>query len=542
VVVHPLLHITDLHHLSQDFVTSLLSVMHVPEPCSYSQAKDSPEWTAAMDKELEALEANGTWRLTVLPPTARALTSKWVYRVKFRPDGSIERYKARLVIRGFQQIKDKDYKHTFSPVAKLTTVRIFISLATAKGWPLHQLDINNAFLHGFIDEEVYMYPPEGYHKAAPGQVCKLERSLYGLKQASRQWNLELTKFLTRHGFHQSKSDYSLFTKVSGGLCTFILVYVDDLLITGDDSQNIVQIKSLLHEAFTIKDLGLARYFLGIEIARSSSGTLLNQRKYILDILSNVGLTAAKPAKVPMVKGLKLSTTEGTPLPNPEVYRRIVGRLLYLTLTRPDISYVVQHLSQFLQTPRKPHYDAALHVLRYLKGTVHRGLFYPKDTTLQISAYCDADWGNCRMSARSLTGYCVFLGSSLISWKTKKQKTVAKSTAEAEYRSMSATTSELEWISYILHDLQVPVSLPFTLYCDNQAALHIAENPVFHERTKHLRIDCHYTRDKILEGFLQTAHVSSHDQLADIMTKPLSESQHFFISSKLGLLDTPPIPA
>jgi len=186
VVVHPLLHTADLHYLSQDFVTSLLSVMHVAEPYSYSQAKESPEWTATMDKELEALEANGTWRLTALPPKARALTSKWVYRVKFRPDGSIERYKARLVIRGFQQIKDKDYKHTFSPVAKLTTVRIFIALATAKGWPLHQLDINNAFLHGFIDEEVYMYPPEGYHKAAPGQVCKLERSLYGLKQASRQ--------------------------------------------------------------------------------------------------------------------------------------------------------------------------------------------------------------------------------------------------------------------------------------------------------------------------------------------------------------------
>jgi len=330
-------------------------------------------------------------------------------------------------------------------------------------------------------------------------------------------------------------------KVSRGLCTFILVYVDDLLITGDNSKTIVQINALLHEALTIKDLGLARYFLGIEIARSSSGTLLNQRKYILDILFDAGLTAAKPAQFPMAKGFKLSIEEGTLLPNPEAYRRIVGRLLYLTLTRPDISYAVQHLSQFLQAPKKPHYDAALHVLRYLKGTVNKGLFYPKDSGLQVTAYCDADWGNCRMSARSLTGYCVFLGSSLVSWKTKKQKTMAKSTVEAEYRSMSATTSELEWISYILHDLQVPVSLPFTLYCDNKVALHIAENPVFHETTKHLRIDCHYTRDKLLEGFLKTAHVSSQDQLADIMTKPLSESQHNFIGSKLGLMGTPPTP-
>ena len=186
-------------------------------------------------------------------------------------------------------------------------MRIFIALATAKGWPLHQLDINNAFLHGFIDEEVYMFPPEGYTKALPGQVCKLERSLYGLKQASSQWNLELSKFLFTQGFTQSKSDYSLFIKVSQGLCTFILVYVDDLLITGDGIQSISHIKAQLHEAFTIKDLGLARYFLGIEIARSAAGTFLNQGKYIMDILTDARLTAAKLAKFPMAKGLKLSS-------------------------------------------------------------------------------------------------------------------------------------------------------------------------------------------------------------------------------------------
>ena len=340
-----------------------------------------------MEKELAALEANGTWRLTTLPPHKKALTSKWVYKVKYRPDGSIERYKARLVIRGFQQIKDRDYKHTFSPVAKLTTVRVFIALATAKGWPLHQLDINNAFLHGFLDEEVYMYPPEGYDKAKPGQVYKLERSLYGLKQASRQWNVELTKFLLQQGFLQSKSDYSLFTKASAGHFTFILVYVDDLLIAGDDDHSIAAIKAKLHEAFTIKDLGHARYFLGIEIARSHTGTFVNQRKYIMDILTDAGLTAAKPARFFVVKGLQLSTETGELLSSPKTYRRIVGRLLYLTLTRPDISYAVQHLSQFLQAPRQPHYEAAIHVLRYLKGTIHKGLFYSAANDMRVTAYC-----------------------------------------------------------------------------------------------------------------------------------------------------------
>jgi len=234
------------------------------------------------------------------------------------------------------------------------------------------------------------------------------------------------------------------------------------------------------------------------------------------------MTGCKPAKFPLPQGLKLSSITGPVLDDPEPYRRLIGRLLYLTLTRPDISYAVQHLSQFLRSLAEPHYQAVVHVLRYLKGTVNKGLFYPADCDLCLHAYCDADWGSCRFSARSVTGYCVFLGSSLISWKTKKQKTVAKSSAEAEYMAMSATTSELEWIAQLLQDFCIPLHLPIPLYCDNKAAMHIAANPVFHERTKHLRIDCHYTRDKLLEGFLQTSYVPSRNQLADMFTKRLGE--------------------
>ena len=235
-----------------------------------------------------------------------------------------------------------------------------------------------------------MLPPEGYTKAAPDQVCKLVRSLYGLKQASRQWNLELSRFLVSKGFKQSKSDYSLFSRESHGRYTHILVYVDDLLVSGDDEAGILMIKQALHTAFTIKDLGLVRFFLGIEISKSATGTFLNQRKYTLDILKDAGLTGTKPARFPMPKGLKLSTDIGDPLSNPEIYRRIIGRLLYLTITRPDISYVVQNLSQFLQQPRVPHYQAALHVLRYLKGTPNKGLYYPTDNSLQLVTYSDAD--------------------------------------------------------------------------------------------------------------------------------------------------------
>ncbi|WOG98596.1 hypothetical protein DCAR_0417940 [Daucus carota subsp. sativus] len=250
----------------------------------------------------------------------------------------------------------------------------------------------------------------------------------------------------------SSQDYSLFTKMTGKSFTAIVVYVDDLLVTGNDLDAINSIKTLLHQKFTIKDLGDLKYFLGVEVLRTSDGIHLNQRKYILDLLAAAHLSDCNSADFPLSKGLHLSTNDVPKLPDPEKYRRIIGKLLYLNLTRPDISYAVQQLSQFLQAPAQPHYEAALHVLRYLKGTLNVGLFYKADCPLHLTAYSDADWGTCSFSAKSLSGYAVFLGSSLISWKTKKQKTVSKSSAESEYRSMSYTTSELIWIEGLLQDL------------------------------------------------------------------------------------------
>lgn len=446
------------------------------------------------------------------------------------------RHKARLVATGYQQVAGEDFTHTFSPVAKLATVRIIISLAIARKWPLCQLDINNAFLHGYLDEEVFMKPPLGYSKAKHGEVCRLKRSLYGLKQASRQWNKELSKFLFNLGFVQSKQDYSLFTRDLDGEFVVILVYVDDMVLTGTSSSQISDIKLALDKAFTIKDLGNLKYFLGIEIIRNESGILLSQRKYITDIIKDLNLTHTRAVSSPLPKGLGLSTDIGEVLEEPEVYRKLIGRLLYLNITRPDLSYATQHLSQFLSCPRKPHLQAALYVVRYLKSTVNMGLFYSADCDLKLTAYSDADWSSCMFSSRSLSAYCIFLGSHLVSWKTKKQKTVSKSSAEAEYRSMSSTASELVWVEGLLQDLHVHVPLPIFMHCDNTAAQHIAQNPVFHERTKHLKRDCHYVREQVESGFIQTAHVSSSSQLADLLTKPLSGPQHLLLASKLGLVD------
>ena len=512
------------------------------EPSTYYQASVFPEWQVAMQKELDALEANNTWELQKLPHGKKAIGSKWVFKIKYNPDGTVERYKARLVATGYQQVEGKDFTHTFSPVAKIATVRIIISLATAKHWPLCQLDINNAFLHGYLDEEVFMKPPLSYKKAGVDDVCRLKRSLYGLKQASRQWNKELSKFLLGLGFVQSKQDYSLFTRTLDGEFIIILVYVDDMVLTGTNQSQIDQIKRALDQAFTIKDLGEMKYFLGIEVIRDASGTVLSQRKYISDIIKDLKLDSSKPVSSPLPKGLGLSTDLGECLDDPEIYRRLIGRLLYLNITRPDISYATQHLSQFLSCPRKPHLQAAMYVVRYLKHTINMGLFYSSSCDLSLTAYSDADWSSCLFSSRSLSAYCIFLGNHLVSWKTKKQRTVSKSSAEAEYRSMSSTASEIVWVEGLLQDLYVPVKLPIFMYCDNQAAQHIAQNPVFHERTKHLKRDCHYVREQVEAGFLQTVHVNSSSQLFDLLTKPLPGPQHHILASKLGLVNCSTSPA
>ncbi|KAK4392025.1 Retrovirus-related Pol polyprotein from transposon RE2 [Sesamum angolense] len=320
----------------------------------------------------------------------KAIGSRWVYKLKMNPDGTVNRYKARLVAKGYSQIEGIDYNDSFSPVAKTVTVRLFLGIAAAHSWPVHQLDINNAFLHGFLDEEVYMTPPDGY-SAPPGQLAEF-------------------------GFKQSAHDHCLFIKPAPQGFVALLVYVDDILVMAPTEDLISEIKQYLDALFTIKDLGYAKYFLGLEIARSTEGMSITQHKYAMDIITDSGMVSATSVSTPLPLGLKLSATSGTFLKEP-------------------INF---DLSQFLQHPTDQHWTAALHIVRYLKGAPDTGLFFPASNSLHLSAYTDADWGACVDSRRSVTGYCVFLGSSLISWKSKKQNTVSRSSAEAEYRAMAAT--------------------------------------------------------------------------------------------------------
>lgn len=290
--------------------------------------------------------------------------------------------------------------------------------------------------------------------------------------------MELRDKLEQFGFVQSTADHCLFLKGDSRSFLALLVYIDDLLITGDDEKGIMDVKDYLNKTFTIKDLGFARYFLGLEILRDQNDTYVNERKYIMDILSDTGLMGSKPVQTPLPKGIKLSAYTGDPLPDPNRYRRLIGRLLYLSFTRPDVGHAVQQLSQYMGAPNKQHWEASLHVLRYLKGCPSKGLYFPISNYLQPQAYCDAGWASCLDTRRSLTGYCVFLGSALVSWKTKKQNMVSSSSAEAEYMSMGSTVREIKWLTYLLRDFRVSYRSPIELRCDNKAALHITANPVF----------------------------------------------------------------
>ncbi|XP_042988643.1 uncharacterized mitochondrial protein AtMg00810-like [Carya illinoinensis] len=284
------------------------------------------------------------------------------------------------------------------------------------------------------------------------KVCKLLKSLYGLKQASRQWFEKLSNSLISYGFSQGKSDCSLFIKKSTTSFMALIVYVDDVLLASDSLQDIELLKKFLDEQFTIKDLGPLKYFLGLEVARSHTGISLCQRKYTLDILQDTSLIGSKPAAFPMESNLKLAIDDSAPYEDPSSYRKLVGRLLYLTITKPDIAYSVQVLSQFLAKPTVNHHKAAIRVLRYLKATPGQGLLFSSSSELQLKAFSDSDWASCIDTRKSITGFVVFLGNSLISWKSKKQATISRSSAEAEYRALATTTCEIQWLLHALQDL------------------------------------------------------------------------------------------
>ena len=388
------------------------------EPRTYREASSNPLWKKAMAEELQALISTHNWDLVDLPRDKFVVGCKQVYKIKTRADGSIDRYKARLVAKGFTQEYDIDYEETFAPVARLTSVRSLIAIAPVKQWKMLQMDVKNAFLNGDLIEEVYMQPPPGYDHP-PNQVCRLIKALYGLKQAPRAWFAKFSSTVCQFSFQSSPHDHALFIWKTTRGCTLLLLYINNMIITRDDLQGIYDLKFFLKQQFDMKHLKLLNFFLGLEVSYNQSWYYLSQAKYASDIVSRTSLTDSKTVHTPMKANAHFSATDGTPLNDDTLYRQLVGSLIHLTVTRPDIAHVIHIVSQFMATPRTTHFAVVIRILRYVKGTMFQGLHFSRHSSLDLRAFSDADWAGDATYRRSTTSYYFFLGNLVISWRSKK---------------------------------------------------------------------------------------------------------------------------
>ncbi|GJZ66253.1 ribonuclease H-like domain-containing protein [Tanacetum coccineum] len=480
-----------------------------PIPKSPFHALRDPNWKQAMCDEYKALIDNNTWVLVPRPPNVNIVRSMWLYKHKYNADGSLNRYKARLVANGRSQQQGIDCDETFSPVVKPATIRTVLSLAVSRQWPIHQLDVKNAFLHGHLKETVYMHQPPGFTDSTHRIFC----------------------------FYHSKTDSSLFIFHKGPDTAYLLLYVDDIILTASSTSLLQRIISSLHAEFAMTDLGPLNYFLGISATRTTSGIFLSQKKYATEILEQAQMLNCNPCRT-LVDTEKKLGPEGSPVTDPTLYRSLAGSLQYLTFTRPDLSYAVQQLCLYMHDPREPHHNAMNRVLRYLRGTTDLGLQLFRSSTSQLITYSDADWAGCPATRRSTSRYCVFLGDNLLTWSSKCQDTLSCSSAEAEYRGVANAVAETSWIRNLLRELHTPLSTATLVYCDNVSVVYMSANLVQHQRTKHIEIDIHFVRDKVAAGHVRVLHVPSRFQYADIFTKGLPYPLFADFRSSLSVRKSP----
>ena len=514
----------------------------VKEPKSVSDALKSQKWVNAMQSEIDSLHEHDVWELVELPEGRKCVGSKWVFKVKKNADGSIERNKARLVAQGYSQEEGLDYDETFSPVVRSESVRSVIALACKKGLKLHQMDITTAFLNGDLKEEVYMKQPKGF--CAEGQehlVCRLKRSLYGLKQSPRCWNQALDTQLKSMGFKQSVSDPCIYTsKTDDGL--FILgVYVDDILLAGESEQKLEQVKTVLGQQFLLKDMGELNYFLGVSVKQNpEQGKIwIGQPSYTEAVLKKFGMEHSKPTSTPVAPGTKLMrATEQSEMCDATIYQSAVGSLLYLSgWTRPDIAFAVSSVARFCSSPTKAHWSAVKRILRYLKGTTGYGLLYSENQDDEsLIGYSDADWAGDANDRKSTSGYFFMISGAPVSWRSRKQSCVALSTAEAEYVAMASAAQEATWMRQLLEDLHLKQSKPTVINEDNQSAIAVARNPQSHSKMKHIDIRYHFIREKVLDDTVELQYCPTDDMLADILTKGLTPDKFSKLRELAGVVD------
>eukprot|EP00253_Pinus_taeda_P013579 PITA_13579 len=445
-----------------------------------------------MDDELEQIEKNNTWELVPRPKDKNVIGTKWIFKNKLNENGEVVRNKARLVCKGYAQQEGIDFKETFAPLARLEAIRMFLALSSFQNFKVFQMDVKSVFLNGDLEEEVYIEQPDGFILGNdPKLLCRLKKALYGLKQAPRACNEEAM------------------------------------------SQNFALV---MQKEFEMSLIGELTYFLGLQIQQNEGSIFLSQTKYLKQILKKYGMEDSKPVCTPMVTGCSLSANDDSAAVHQPTYRSLIGSLLYLTGTRPDIMHAVGIVGRFQANPKETHLQVVKRIFKYLQGTQNYGLWYPRNTDLTLHAYTNADWAGSMDDRKRTSGGAFFMGSRLVSWFNKKQSSIALSTAEAEYVAVASCCTQLLWMMQNLQDFQITCTPPISILCDNTSAINISKNPVMHSKTKHIPIKYHFLREQVLEQKVKLEYVPSKEQVADILTKPLPRETFEHLRQKIGVVD------
>lgn len=527
---------------SEDVQTSSLDLV---TPNNYADVLKSPQrihWEAAMKEEMDSLDSRGTLLYVDRPLSAKVLPVRWVFTLKRDEFGQPIRFKARFVVKGFMQVEGIDYDETYAPVCRQETRRVLISLAAQKGLPLHQIDVKTAFLHGELEEEVYVEQPPGF-KSGP-KVCKLQKALYGLKQAPRAWHTKLVEVLTALGFKAASSDPGLFIhETEGGQHVYLLTYVDDMLLVSSDIKAVEEVKRQLKSVFDIHDLGEATQFLGMKVTRDwQQGTIkLSNPSKIEEVLESFGLTDRKPSAIPMHDSFVMSEREqveeglvGDVLEPGNRYLELIGSLMYLANTvRPDIAFAVGVLARYRASPTTAHFEAAKQVLVYLGSTKDMGVVFGGASSSGLHGFVDADYAGCLDTRRSTTGYVFLLNGGAVSWCSRKQQSVASSTVESEYMAFHAASKEAVWLALLVKELGEG-NKPVLILCDNQGCIANVKNPIASRYVKHIDVAYHSVRELASLRRIVPLYVPTQDNVADAFTKPLQRVKFRKFRREMGL--------
>ncbi|GJS62330.1 putative ribonuclease H-like domain-containing protein [Tanacetum coccineum] len=506
------------------------------EPKNISQALQDESWVEAMQEELLQFKLQKVWVLVDLPYGKKVIGTKWVFKNKRDERSIVVKNKARLVAQGFRQEEGIDYDEVFAPVARIEAIRLFLAFASYMGFTVYQMDVKSAFLYGTIEEEVYVHQPPGFvDPAHPNKVYKVIKALYGLHQAPRAWYETLSSFLMENGFRRGTIDKTLFIKKKKSDIMLVQVYVDDIIFGSTKKSMCTEFEDCMHKRFQMSSMGELTFFLGLQVKQQPDGIFISQDKYVADILKKFDFLSIRTATTPIESNKPLVKDEDGVDVDVHVYRSMIGSLMYLTASRPDIMFAVCACARFQVTPKASHLNAVKRIFRYLKHQPKLGLWYPRDSPFELEAYSDSDYGGASLDRKSTTGGCQFLGRRLISWQCKKQTIVANSTTEAEYVAAANCCGQVLWIQNQMMDYGFNF-MNTKIHIDNESTISVIKNPVAHSRTKHIEIRFHFIRDCYEKRLIEVIKIHTDHNVADLLTKGFDVTRFNFLVVSIGLLN------